>query len=260
MHLTTDSQLTFMRAVILAGGFAKRMWPTTHDFPKPLLPISGRPAIDYIIDRLQEIRIEKTFVSTNLKFEKLFQTWLASKPHDRIEVIVERSRSEGEKLGAIRALAELARQLPVDDYIILAGDNIFSDSLEAMVRFYGRVRRPVVAIFDAEDSNQIRRGSSVSLARDMTIVSFEEKPTRPTGRIIGACIYILPYPTLLRTGEYLSEGGGGDEPGNFIAWLCKKETVYGFKLRERVWDMGSMEEYERTQREFPRRCQDRPKR
>jgi glucose-1-phosphate thymidylyltransferase len=248
-----------LRAVVLAGGYAKRMWPLTHDFPKPLLPVSGRPAIDYIIDKLLELSVDKIFVSTNLKFEKLFQTWLASKSQDRIEIIVEQSRSEGEKLGAIRALAELAHQLPQDDYVILAGDNIFSDSLETMVHFYGRVRRSVVATFDAEDSNQVRRGSSVSLTRDMRIVSFQEKPTHPTGRIIGACIYILPYPTLLRTDEYLSQGGESDEPGNFIAWLCKKETVYGFKLRERVWDMGSIEEYERTQREFPKRYQDRPK-
>lgn len=248
-----------MRAVVLAGGYAKRMWPITHDFPKPLLPVSGRPAIDYIIDKLLEISVDKIFVSTNLKFEKPFQTWLASKPPDRIEIIVERSRSEGEKLGAIRALAELVNQLPVDDYVILAGDNIFSDSLEAMVRFYGRVKRSVIAIFDAEDSNQLRRASSVSLAQDMRIVSFEEKPTHPTGRIIGASIYILPYPTLLRTGEYLSQGGESDEPGNFVAWLCKKETVYGFKLREPVWDIGQIEEYERTQREFPKRYQDRQK-
>jgi len=248
-----------VRAVILAGGYAKRMWPITRNLPKPLLPISGRPAIDYIVEKLLEIDVAKIFVSTNLKFEKQFQTWVAGKHPDKIEIVAERSTSENEKLGATRALAELTHQLPPDDYVILAGDNIFSDSLEAMVVFYGRVRRSVVAIFDAEDSDQARRGSTVSLDRDMRIVSFEEKPTHPTGRIIEACIYILPYPTLLRTEEYLSQGGRSDKPGNFIAWLCKKETVYGFKLRERVWDIGSMEEYEGTQREFPKRYQGRPK-
>ena len=238
-----------MRAVVLAGGYAKRMWPITRDFPKPLLPISGRPAIDYIIDKLLEISIDKIFVSTNLKFEKLFRTWLGSKSHDRIEIIVERSRSEGEKLGAIRALAELAHQLPPDDYVIAAGDNLFTDSLQAMVSFYGRVGKSVVAIFDAEDSDQARRGSIVSLDDEMRIVGFEEKPLHPTGQVIGACIYILPFSTLQRTDEYLRQGGRGDEPGNFIAWLCTKEVVYGFRLKH-VWDIGSIEEYERTQRAF----------
>jgi len=235
------------------------MWPITRDFPKPLLPINGRPAIDYIVDKLLEIDVAKIFVSTNLKFEKQFQTWLAEKTTGKIEIVAERSMSENEKLGATRALSELAYRLPPDDYVIVAGDNIFKDSLKAMVAFYSRVRKSVVAIFDAEDSDQARRGSTVSLDQDMRIVSFEEKPTHPTGQVIGACIYILSYPILLRTEEYLSQGGRSDEPGNFIAWLCKKETVFGLKLRERVWDIGSMEEYERTQREFPKRYQGRPK-
>jgi glucose-1-phosphate thymidylyltransferase len=241
-----------LRAVVLAGGYAKRMWPITHDFPKSLLPISGRPAIDYVIDKLLEISVDKIFVSTNLKFEKLFQGWLASKPHDKIEIIVEQSRSEGEKLGAVRALAELAHRLPRDDYIIAAGDNLFRDSLKAMVSFYGRVGQSVVAIFDAEDSRQVRRGSVVTLDHEMRIVGFEEKPVHPTGQVIGACIYILPFPTFQRTDEYLRQGGRGDEPGNFIAWLCTKEVVYGFML-EHVWDIGSTEEYERTQRAFGER-------
>lgn len=95
-------------------------------------------------------------------------------------------------------------------------------------------------------------GSTVTLDHDMRVVGFEEKPTHPTGRVIGACIYILPFRSLRRTVEYLDQGGRSDEPGNFIAWLCKK-VVYGFKLKERVWDIGSMEEYERTQREFAER-------
>lgn len=153
------------------------MWPITHDFPKPLLPVGGRPAIDFIIDKLLEIDIDMMFVSTNLKFEKLFQTWLASKPHDRIEIIVERSRSEGEKLGAIRALAELAHQLPPDDYVIVAGDNLFRDNLHGMLSFYGRVQKSVVAILYAEDSGQAKRGSTVTLDHEMRIVDFRSQCT-----------------------------------------------------------------------------------
>jgi glucose-1-phosphate thymidylyltransferase len=241
-----------LRAVILAGGYAKRMWPITHDFPKPLLPINGRPAIDYIIDKLLETGIDQISVATNLKFERLFQTWLASKPHDGLEIIVEQSRSEGEKLGAVRALAELARQLPRDDYVIVAGDNLFTDSLQGMLSFYSRVRKSVVAIFYAENSDQAKRGSIVTLDHEMRIVGFEEKPVHPTGQVIGASIYVLPFLTLQRTDEYLRQGGRSDEPGNFIAWLCKKEVVYGFRLKH-VWDIGSAKEYERTQRTFGNR-------
>lgn len=78
-----------MRAVILAGGYAKRMWPLTRNLLKPLLPIGGRPAIDYVAEKLLEIDVAKIFVSTNLEFEKQFQTWVAGKRPDKIEIVAE---------------------------------------------------------------------------------------------------------------------------------------------------------------------------
>ncbi len=229
------------------------MWPITYDTPKPLLPVGGRPAIDYVIDKLLEIDVTEIFLTTNLKFEKQFRTWLAERPDAKTEIVTEPSRSESEKLGAVRALGELVHHLPRDDYVIVAGDNIFADSLEAMVAFYRQVRRSVVAIFEAENLSQVRRGSTVSLDQNARILSFEEKPKRPAGRLLGACLYILPFTSLRKAVTYLDHGGGGDDPGNFIAWLCRKEVVYGFRLEKPVWDIGSIEEYERTQRTFGKR-------
>jgi glucose-1-phosphate thymidylyltransferase len=228
------------------------MWPLTRDFPKPLLPVGERPAIDYIIDKLTGINVEKIFLSTNMKFQGHFEAWLANNGLSNIEIEAEKSDSEESKLGATRALAELTKKLPDDDYVIVAGNNLFADSLGAMVTFYNRVKRSVVAVFADENSGQVREGSEISLDQESRIVSFKEKPAHPNSQLIGACIYILPFPTLQRTEEYLSQGGKSDEPGNFIAWLFRRETVYGFRLRGRVWDIGSIEEYEMTQREFPR--------
>jgi glucose-1-phosphate thymidylyltransferase len=241
-----------LHAVVLAGGYAKRMRPITDDLPKPLLPITGdRAALDLIIGKLREVDVGQIFISTNLKFEKPFRAWVTAAGFADVEVKVEPSTSEENKLGAVRALSVLVSQLPVDDYLILAGDNIFNGSLRGMISLYKRLRKPIVAVIPAESEEQVKRGSVVTLDSNMKIINFEEKPTHPTGVFIGVAIYLMPYRTLVRTQEYISEGGRNDEPGHFINWLCKREDVYAYRLEGRFWDIGSAEEYERTRREFP---------
>ena len=241
-----------MKAIILAGGYAKRMWPLTKDLPKTLLPIAGRPAIDYIIDKLLEADVKAIIVSTNLKFKPHFESWLKNRHVSSIEIMIEATRDEEEKLGAVRALAELAPKLRPDDYLIIAGDNIFTGGMRGMIDFYKQKKAPVVAVIKAASMEEVARGSSVTLRKDMKIIRFEEKPVKPKSMLIGACIYIMPRNTILRVAEYLSEGGARDEPGNFVAWLCERESVYGYPLRGRLWDIGTIEGYEQVKQEFAR--------
>jgi len=239
-----------LKAIILAGGYGKRMWPLTRDVPKALLPIEGRPAIDYILDRLLEIDVRTIIVSTNLKFKPHFEVWLKEKRMGLIKIFAETSRCEEEKVGAVGALAELAAELEPDDYLIIAGDNIFTAGIRDMIDFYEEKGAPVVAVIKARSAEEVLRGSSVLLEKDMRIARFKEKPMKVDTMLIGACIYILPYRTLLRTSEYLQEGGDRDEPGNFMEWLCERETVYGYMLPGRLWDIGTIEGYKELKREF----------
>mgnify|MGYP002397001317 CR=1 FL=1 len=241
-----------MRAIILAGGYAKRMWPLTQDFPKTLLPIGGRPAMDHILDRLLETDVKAIIVSTNLKFKPHFEAWLKDKQTDLIKIITETSECEEEKLGAVAALADLASKMEPDDYLIIAGDNIFTTGIRDMIDFYRQKKASVVAIIKATSREEVVSGSSVLLEGDMRIAQFKEKPAKPNSMLIGACIYILTYANLLRTSEYLQEGGDRDDPGNFMEWLCKKETVYGYMLPGRLWDIGTIKGYKELERVFSR--------
>jgi len=234
----------------LAGGYAKRMWPLAQDFPKTLLPIGGRAAMDYILDRVLETDVTAIIVSTNLRFKPHFEAWLKEKQTDLIEIIAESSKCEEEKLGAVAALADLASKMEPDDYLIIAGDNIFTTGIRGMIDFYRQKKAPVVAIVKAASTEEVVRGSSILLEEDMRIMRFKEKPTKPNGMLIGACIYILTYGNLLRTSEYLQEGGDRDEPGNFMEWLCERETVYGYILPGRLWDIGTIEGYKELKRTF----------
>jgi len=239
-----------LKAIILAGGYAKRMWPLTKDFPKTLLPIRGKPAIDHILDRLQETDVNAIIVYTNLKFKPHFEAWLKNKLLSLIEIVAESSRRDEEKLGAVGALAQLAPKLKPDDYLIIAGDNIFTAGIRGIIDFYKEKKAPVVAVIKARSTEEVLRGSSVLLEKDMRIARFKEKPMKVETMLIGACIYILPYRALLRTSEYLQQGGDRDEPGNFMEWLCERETVYGYMLPGRLWDIGTIEGYEELKREF----------
>jgi len=239
-----------LKTIILAGGYAKRMWPLTKDFPKALLPIGGKPAIDHILDRLQETDVNAIIVSTNLKFKPRFEAWLKEKHIGPIEIVAENSRHEGEKLGAVGALVQLAPKLKPDDYLIIAGDNVFTAGIGGMIDFYREKKGPVVGVIKARSAEEVLRGSSVLLEKNMRIARFKEKPMKVETMLIGACIYILPYRTLSRTREYLQEGGDRDEPGRFIEWLCDRETIYGYMLPGRLWDIGTIEGYEELKREF----------
>ena len=239
-----------LRAIILAGGYAKRMGQLATELPKSLLPIAGRPAINYILDRLSEIALEKILLTTNTTFKSAFESWLASKHLSNVELVVEQSRSEKEKLGAVGALAQLAPKLEPDDYLVVCGDNIFKSSLKGMLEYYQEKRRTVVAVYLQRSLNDVKVGSAVTIGDDQRIVNFEEKPKHPKTRLVGACIYMLSYKSLLRARQYLDKGGNRDEPGNFIAWLCKQEQVYGYMLDSYVWDIGTPKGYEELQEEF----------
>ena len=243
-------EVKVLRAIILAGGYAKRMGRLAAELPKSLLPIAGRPAIDHILDRLDEIGPEKILLTTNIKFKRAFELWLATKHLTNIELVVEQSRTEKEKLGAVGALAQLAPKLEPDDYLVICGDNIFTSSLTGMLEYYRQKRKPVVALYNQKSLKEVKLGSVVTLQSDNKIIKFEEKPETPVTTTVGACVYILPYGSLLRSKEYLDAGGNRDAPGNFIAWLCRQEEVYGYMLASYVWDIGTPKGLEELQEEF----------
>ncbi len=228
-----------MRVIILAGGYAKRMWPLTKNIPKPLLPVQGKPIIEHIIDNVRESGVRDVIILTNEQFRDQFQSWLNQYKSENISIFAEKSSSEENKLGAIRALAELLKALPPDDYLVLAGDNIITSNLTPMISLYNRINKPIVGLFEPVDKRQLQAGSVVVIDRNKQIKRFIEKPKRSTKGKLGALAYILPYRTLVNLDQYLSEGNDPDEPGRFIAWLHKREPVYGYPFASHVLDIGN---------------------
>lgn len=237
-------------AIILAGGYGKRLWPLTRDKPKALLPIAEKPIIEYIIEKLITLYgIEQIIISTNLRFESCFREWIATTNYQNVEIVADKSLSEEEKPGAVKALAEITSNIH-SDCLIMAGDNLFNADLKEMIEFYKKKSSPIVALYDLKKLDLAKHYATVLIDQDNRIVDFEEKPSKPKTTLIGTCIYILPKRTLPRLKEYVKKDLGKDQPGRFIEWLHKREPVFGYILEGYWWDIGTPESYCEADRFF----------
>ena len=238
--------------MVLAGGYAKRLWPLSIDTPKALLPVAGKPVIDYIFQKILKINppVSKIIVSTNLRFQPLFEEWLRKSKHKRVKLVPDNSRNEADKIGAIKALSNIISGESTEDFLVLAGDGLFLDDLSGFVKFFRQFHAPVMALYSAKNVAEAKRGATVSIDDNGKIVECVEKSENPKTTLIGACIYAFPSGIGKRLNEYLSLGLPQDQPGKFIEWLCKVEPVYGFMLNGTLLDIGTIESYKEAENFF----------
>jgi len=232
--------------IILAGGYAKRLLPLTRNIPKPLLPINGKPVIDYLVDRLLPMATDnddRVMILTNSKFEQHFIKWGKRWSSLGLEIISDGSTCEADKLGAVGALARIAPGI-TDDFMIVASDCIYADDFSGLIEYYKVKNAPVIGIYQARNENQGIRGSTVTMDNDGRIIGFVEKPQKLVSQYVGAVIYSLPKRIKERLTEYVTLGLTNDEPGRFIEWLHTVEAVYGYQMPNGVWDIGTLSDYE----------------
>ena len=239
-----------MISIILAGGYAKRLWPLTKEVAKPLLSVGGKRVIDYIVEKLVKLEdVEKIIVSTNLRFRSEFEKWAREWPEADLEIVCDRSYREEEKPGAVKALSDIVSSLDAD-CLVIAGDNLFTDDLRNMIAEYRKRKTVVMALYDVKDLNLARNYAVVEVDREMKVISITEKPEKPESTLISTGIYIFPKKTLPRFREYLEGGRNPDEPGRFMEWLLQRETIHGYILSGEWYDVGTPETYKKALASF----------
>jgi glucose-1-phosphate thymidylyltransferase len=247
-----------MRAIVLAGGYAKRLWPLTKDRPKPLLPMGDSCILDCIVSKINDVKgIEEIILSTNKKFEGNFLEWVREGGYRNITVFPEPSIQEEEKLGPVKAIDLIIKETPRDDFLIAAGDNLFSLDLVELVTFYRKVKSSVIALYEIGSLELAKKYASVEVNEKRKIVGFEEKPERPKSQLVSTGIYVLPWKSISKIGIYLQDSNPPDPIGRFIGWLSEREDVYGFKFSGYWYDIGSMESYACAQEDFRKRSSKR---
>ena len=234
-----------MKAVILAGGFASRMWPLTKDIPKALLPVAGKPIIEYCIEKLLAIRsIETVYITTNKHFESYFQEWFETKHFERdVRLIVEEHSKEEEKPGSIGALKGLLDMERIDDDIIyMAGDNLLDDDLKGFYEFF-RNKNQIVFGLHKMVAGELCKFGIACIDETGKVEDFEEKPENPKSDLVSTAIYALPREHLNLVNEYIEKKHNPDTPGFFISWLYTKVPTYGFVFHNKWFDIGSFASY-----------------
>lgn len=247
-----------MKLMILAAGYATRLYPLTETQPKPLLPVAGKPMIEHVLDNLAPIGdIDQVLVVTNAKFASHFQRWAdgyrATKARLNFTIINDGSTDDSNKLGAIGDISlVLKREKIKDDLIVVAGDNLFSQSVEEFGAFCRKVNAPVLGVYDVGDLEQIKKYNSISIGPDGRITFFEEKPKNPTSTLTGIALYYYPKSVLPLIDQYVTEGNNPDQPGRLIQWLYTRAPVYTWQVPGLWFDIGSKENLEEANRIFAR--------
>jgi glucose-1-phosphate thymidylyltransferase len=245
-----------MKVLILAAGYATRLYPLTLTQPKPLLPVAGKPMIEYVIDNIAPIGVDCVYVVTNAKFADHFQKWANSYNKSKLnfKIINDGSTDDSNKLGAIGDINMVLEKENVnDDLIVVAGDNLFSETVEDFGKFAREKKAPVLAVYDVGSLEQIKKYNSISIDGSGKITYFEEKPKVPTSTLTGIALYYYPKETLPLIKQYVKEGNNPDQPGRLVQWLYTRTPVYTWTVPGIWYDIGSKETLEEANRIFSKK-------
>jgi len=220
----------------MAGGYAARLWPITRNYPKALLPVGEGRIIDHILKKVLDLGFP-VYISTNRFFEGHFRP-IAEEYG--VELIIEDTLHEEEKLGTIGAMRKAVEELGLDDYLVIAGDNLFSFSLNEFLGHYSG--ETLIAVYDVGDLELAKRYGVVLLEGDR-VVSFQEKPAEPQSTLVSTGVYAFPERVMGLLDEYL-RNGNRDSPGYFIQWLLSRgEPIKAYRFSEYWYDIGSADSY-----------------
>lgn len=228
-----------MKAIILAGGYATRLQPLTDDLSKCLLPVGGRPIVDWILDRIREVaEIDDVHLVTNSRFVQDFERWAAGQPG--VLVHDDGTTSNDDRLGAIGDVAFTLERAGIDDdVLVVAGDNLFDYSLVDYNTFWrSKGVASAVAVHDVGDRELASRYGIVDTTADDRVVGFVEKPDEPASTLAATATYVYHREHVPLVGRYLAEGNTPDQPGSFIAWLHQREPVYAYSFPGAWADIG----------------------
>ena len=241
-----------MKALILAAGYATRLYPLTLDRPKALLTVGGKPMLDRLMEQLDQVEgLDEVYVVTNSKFAEAFREWAAGRSGLRLRILDDGTVDDDSKLGAIGDLALTIREAEIDDdLIVLAGDNLFSESIAPFPVFALDKGGPAIGVYDVGDLDTIRRYSVIELDDDDRLTRLEEKPEQPRSTLAGIALYFYPRSALRYVREYLEDGNNPDQPGRLVQWLYPRTAVYGWRVPGRWFDVGSKETLAEADRAF----------
>ncbi len=242
-----------MKAIILAAGYATRLYPLTINKPKALLTINEKPIINYIVEQINTIDVvDEIYVVTNHKFIDSFANWQNEiESRAKITVLDDGTTSEQDRKGAIGDIAFVIQKMNInDELLVVAGDNFFTYPLKNYYDFYKQKDKDCVCVKVWNDEKTLRNFGIALLDQNNKVLDIEEKPENPKSNTVVFAMYLYQKDTIPLFEKYLSQGNNPDAPGNFPAWLYKQKEVYAYTFKGECYDIGTPESYQEVQALF----------
>lgn len=240
-----------MKCIILAAGYATRLYPLTENFPKPLLDVQGKSILEWLVKDVETIeQIDEVIIVSNHKFYQHFLLWKSTlDTRLTVTVIDDGSTTNDNRLGAVRDIGFAVEKCCIEeDILVMAGDNLLDFSIKGFVDFYNRKKAACIMRHYEPSVERLRRTGVAVVDEDSRVLLMQEKPRQPQSNWAVPPFYIYPYGDL----KYVLEGinsklCGIDAPGSFIAWFCQKADVYAYLMPGKRYDIGNMDSYQYVQ-------------
>ena len=222
------------KALILAAGYATRLYPLTENQPKPLLKVANRPIVEHILEKLKRAdNVNEVMIVTNARFYDHFRIWLNHFDYPKeIKIINDGTISNDDRLGAVGDINYVLKEEEInDDLLVIAGDNLFGFQIQDFINH-----------FQQKDINIVRNKFGVAILCNQVskVVDFEEKPAEPKSTLAATACYVFHKEDLKHV-ETAVEKGKADNPGDLVKYLVKASEVHGFVFDQHWFDIGCIE-------------------
>ncbi len=237
-----------MKCIILAAGYATRLYPLTENFPKPLLKVGEKTILDWLIDDIGT-EADRFVVVTNHKFAGHFADW--AKDRDEITVLDDGTSTNETRLGAVCDIQFAIDALHLDDdCLVIAGDNVLDFSLRSFIRYAREKGTSCTMRYREDDEKRLRKSGVSEIGENEEILSFEEKPAEPRSPWCTPPFYYYIASDVRRIREAISDGCGTDAPGSLVGWMCRHAAVHSMEMPGKRYDIGNLESYKQVQETY----------
>ena len=240
-----------MKCLILAAGYATRLYPLTENFPKPLLTVGEKTILDWLIDDIETTgEVDEYVVISNGKFAHHFEEWAAKKPN-KITVLNDGTMTNETRLGAVIDVKFAIEKLGItDDVLIIAGDNLLDFSLSEFISYAKARGASSVLRYFEPDTKRLLKSGVVTVDENDKIIRMTEKSQTPETNWCTPPFYYYTSADVARIDDAIADGCGTDAPGSYVAWLAQHSDVYAMEMRGKRYDIGNLESYEQVKRDY----------
>lgn len=244
-----------MKCLILAAGYATRLYPLTENFPKPLLEVKGKTILDWLVDDIDSAGCVNEFVViSNHRYAHHFDAWAKTK-QQKITVVDDGTESNETRLGAVKDIWFAMEQLAIcEDVLVIAGDNVLDFSLTRLLDYAKEKGTSCMLRYFEPSFKKLLKSGVVTVDTEDRVLAMTEKSPEPASHWCCPPFYYYTKEDASRVKDGIEAGCGVDAPGSFIAWLCRNSVVHAMEMPGKRYDIGNLESYEQVKKEYMGIC------